>query len=185
METYAVGSTAATTPSIDRSGFNSMSSEDFFELLVTELQQQDPLEPTDTSDMLGQVSQIRTIEQSTQLMTTLEQLTQQQRTAGASDLLGKFVEAFSVDDEGTVSAIGGVVTSVRFGSDGVAVLELDTGQQLSANDVTRICTVEQAELSAVSDDESDDSADKSEATARSRSGALGIPGLSLNSSLSL
>lgn len=153
MQTYAVGTTAELTGASRPSAVNQMSSEDFFKLLVAELQQQDPLEPTETADMIGQVSQVRSIEQSQQLIATLEQLTSQQRTVGVSELLGRFVEAEVVAADGTRSAIVGVVTGVRFGADGVAVLELDTGGTVRASDVTRVMTVEQAELEFASGEE--------------------------------
>ena len=138
MATTAVSSTTQAPLSTATSTADRMKSADFFKLLVTELQQQDPLEPTKTGDMISQVSQIRNIEVSQQLMTTLDQLTKQQRTAGASELLGKYVEATVAAADGTQSAVSGVVTGVRFGSDGVAVLELDSGQTVRATDVTRV-----------------------------------------------
>lgn len=155
MQTYALGSTAELTGASRQSAVDRMSSGDFFKLLVVELQQQDPFEPTKTADMIGQVSQIRGIEQSQQLMDVLEQLTSQQRTAGASELLGRFVEAEIVAADGTRSMIAGVVTGVRFGADGVAVLELDTGGTVRASDVTRVMTVEQAELGSAAGEKSE------------------------------
>jgi flagellar hook assembly protein FlgD len=102
------------------------------------LQQQDPFEPAKTGDMIGQVSQIRSIELSSQLTSVLEQLNRQQRTLGASELLGKLVEAQVVQLDGSRIQVAGLVTAVRFGTDGVAVLELDSGQAVRAADVTRV-----------------------------------------------
>lgn len=156
METYAVNATAPLTGSTAERGVSQMTSGDFFKLLVTELQQQDPLEPTKTADMISQVSQIRSIELSHQLTTTLEQLTRQQRTAGASELLGKLVEATALSPDGTLTTIAGVVTAVRFGADGVALLELDSGEVVRAAAVTRVTTLEagvQAAAASGSDDD--------------------------------
>jgi len=153
MQSYAVAPTAAAVSASTRSSFDQMRTEDFFRLLIAELQQQDPFEPTKTADMISQVSQIRSIEQTDQLTTTLQLITQQQRTAGASELLGKYVEAVVVQSDGSAQEIGGVVTGVRFNPDGTAILELDTGQAVLAADVTRVSTVE-------SRNQSDSDADK-------------------------
>ena len=68
--------------------------------------------------MIGQVSQIRSIELSKNLTDALSQITSQQRTAGASDLLGKYVTATVANTDGSKQDISGVVTGVRFDSDG-------------------------------------------------------------------
>ncbi len=52
---------------------SSMSSTDFMHLLVTELQNQDPLEPMSTSEMSSQLSQMTMNEQLTEMAATLEQ----------------------------------------------------------------------------------------------------------------
>ncbi len=145
MNTTAVGSASSATGLTTRTAANQMTDQDFFKLLVTELQNQDPFEPTKTADMIAQVSQIRSIETSSELMTTLQNLTAQQRTNGTSELLGKYVEATVTDAEGTKTTITGLVTGVRFESDGTAMLELDNGQAIRAVDVTRVTTVSQAQ----------------------------------------
>jgi len=153
METYAVASTVPAAGSTAERGLNQMKSEDFFQLLVTELQQQDPFEPAKTADMISQVSQIRSIELSHQLTETLQQLTNQQRTAGASELLGKFVEALAIGADGTPATLAGVVTAVRFAEDGTALLELDTGEVVRAADVTRVSSLEPTESATVADED--------------------------------
>lgn len=143
MPTTAIGATgaAAASPLQDR-GLDSLRSEDFFKILVTELQQQDPMEPNKTSDMISQVSQIRSIELSGQLTDTLGQLAQQQRASGASDLIGKYVQAAMQAEDGAPVVIDGVVTGVQFASDGSATLELDTGMAVRATDVFEVTTAE-------------------------------------------
>lgn len=126
-------------------GIGALKSEDFFKILVTELQQQDPLNPAETSDMIGNVSQIRSIELSSQLSDTLDSLVKQQRTAGTTDMIGKYIVAFSANEAGEAQPVEGVVSSVYFGSDGSAVLELDTGQAVRAADVSQMTTPEEAE----------------------------------------
>ena len=187
MSITAVDATTSTTTTKTDQGLASLQSEDFFKILVTELQQQDPFEPAKTADMIGQVSQIRSIELSKNLTDALTQLTQQQHTAGTGELLGKFVTATVHGEDGSEAEISGIVTGVRFGSDGAAVLELDTGQTVLAADVTRIAAAETLDAlpETVSEDdaESEDNAeangqsnaaDKSEQTSKGLLSWLGL-----------
>lgn len=125
-------------------GLGTMKSEDFFRILVSELRQQDPFEPAKTSDLVNQVSQIRGIELSSQLTSSLEQLAGQQRGESLGGLIGRYVSATITDAAGTQSLVEGVVTGVRFDGE-TPVLELDSGQSIPAASVTRVTTLEQAE----------------------------------------
>lgn len=167
METSATSALAPVTTRATSSSdaTNQLSTDEFFKLLVTELQQQDPLEPTKTADMISQVSQINSIEVSKQLTEVLAQLSSQQQSSGVSDLIGKYVEAEVTTSDGETAEIAGVVTGVRFGSDGAAVLELDTGDMLLASDVQRITSLENAGVSVAADsDEKDESTSKTSST---------------------
>jgi flagellar basal-body rod modification protein FlgD len=127
-------------------GMNALSSEDFFRLLVTELQQQDPLAPAKTGDMINQVAQIRSIEQSKTLNDTLQAMQANAQQAGVSVLIGKFVVAHAKDADGVEQQLSGVVTGVRFDVDGSAWLDLDNGTTVAVSDVKRIMSTEAAEL---------------------------------------
>ncbi len=144
MQVAGVGATAPNVAE-KQSGLQSLKSEDFFQILVTELQQQDPFEPTKTSDMVAQVSDIRSIELSQQLSETLGRLADQQQTAGVSDLIGKFVVSAQDTGEGEQNLVAGIVTGVRFASDGSTLLELDTGQSVLASEVDQIIAPELVE----------------------------------------
>ncbi len=165
-------SALSTRPASDR-GIATLSSEDFFKILVSELQTQDPLEPSKTSDMIGQVSQIRSIELSSKMGDTLDTLVQQQRTAGMADFLGKFVTAVTNGPDGSPIATEGVVTGVVFAGDGSAVLELDNGLAVAVRDVVRVTTLEQHEQLEALDSAADEliepaASDKQEAQSRNR-----------------
>jgi flagellar basal-body rod modification protein FlgD len=173
MQTLAVGPPSAPVAAPPRRGLNDLKSEDFFKLLVTEMQQQDPLEPTKTADMIGQVSQIRSIELSGQLTDTLELLAKQQRILGASDLIGRFVTAVIEAPDGTQVEASGVVTGVRFDADGSAILELDTGEAVPASSVQWVTTAEETPAEqpngeGTADHSSGDAQSKAEATAKTK-----------------
>ena len=132
--TSAVGSTGstATGQSAPANGYN-LKPEDFIKMMVTQLQSQDPLQPTSNQDLLAQMSQIGQLETSTQLQTVLQGLAIQTQIGSASSLIGKNVEGMDQSN----NTIHGLVTSVRVQSDGVQ-LELDSGQALSLSRVTSI-----------------------------------------------
>jgi flagellar basal-body rod modification protein FlgD len=144
------GATAANAAARDR-GLGSLKSEDFFKILITELRQQDPMEPQKSADIVNQVSQLRSIELSSQLSNTLDGLARTQRTAGTGDMLGKYVAAQVAGPDGAPVTVDGLVTGVHFNPDGAAMLELDNGQALAASDVMLVTTPEawQARLDAV------------------------------------
>ncbi len=56
MSTTAVTSATSAAQTVFDRGLSGLKSEDFFNILVTELKQQDPFEPAKTADMIGQVS---------------------------------------------------------------------------------------------------------------------------------
>lgn len=139
MTTDTVGSATSASGTLTQgSGLSGMKSEDFFRLLVTEMQQQDPLEPSKTSDMIGQVSQIRSIELSNSLTTALDAMVTQQRAFGTSELIGKYIQADTINADGEPLTVDGVVTAARFNPDGQAVLELDNGLAVAARDVVLV-----------------------------------------------
>jgi len=132
--TSGLGSGASTTtaPAASKSGYN-LKPADFIKMMVTQLQNQDPLQPTSNQDLLAQMSQIGQLETSTQLQTTLQGLGLQSQIGSASSLIGKNVEGMDTNN----NTIHGLVTSVKVQSDGVS-LELDSGQSLSLSRVTSI-----------------------------------------------
>lgn len=94
-DTSAVGSS---TPIVDKSklkpvsdAFTDMGIEDFIKLMVTELQNQDPLNPTDNAQILQQMSQMQSISSTQKLNTTLDAVLLGQNLSNAGSLIGKTV----------------------------------------------------------------------------------------------
>ena len=67
----------------------------FLTLMITELQNQDPLNPMDNAQILQQISQIREIEATTRMQETLESVLLGQNLANASGLINKQVTALT------------------------------------------------------------------------------------------
>jgi len=116
-----------------------LNQEDFLHLMLTELQNQDPLEPLDNAQMVDQITQFSILDQSTLLNEGLSSLYQFQATG----LIGKTVEGVNADGD----TIRGVVQEVVI-SKGEALLILDNDSTLKLNDVTRVLATEEAAQAA-------------------------------------
>ncbi len=82
--------------------------DDFLNLMITELQNQDPLNPMDNAQILNQLGQLQSINASTKLTTTLDSVLLGQNLSSASGLLGKTI--VGLDDAG--KNVTGAVESV-------------------------------------------------------------------------
>ena len=70
----------------------------FLDLMITELQNQDPLNPMENSEILQQISQIREVGATEKLTQTLDSVLLGQNVSSATNLIGKYVRA--MDDTG-------------------------------------------------------------------------------------
>lgn len=80
----------------------------FLKLMITELQNQDPLNPMDNKDMLAQLSQIRSIGATDKLTKTLDSVLLGQNISSATNLIGADISALSDDSQ----SVEGVVDRV-------------------------------------------------------------------------
>ena len=106
---------------------------DFIKMMITQLQNQDPLQPSSSDQLLAQMSQIGQLQSSTQLQDSLKGLVLQNQIGAAGNLIGRSVEGTNDQDQ----PVTGIVDSVRVAQDGV-YLELHNGQQLAMAKVTKI-----------------------------------------------
>lgn len=139
METTSVQPSSTTCTSCSQ-GFQELNGEDFFKVLIAQLVNQDPLEPTSNQELLAQMASIREIELNTSLTDSLKNLTGQQQFGSASSLIGRRVTG-PVGEDGT--AVSGRVVSARFETDGRIYLQLDSGQELNLADVVNVADAEQ------------------------------------------
>lgn len=85
----------------------------FLDLLLAEMQNQDPLNPMDNSEMVQQISQIREISATNQLTDTLNSVLLGQSVSTASSLIGKQISALTDDAKN----VEGVVDRVSMEKD--------------------------------------------------------------------
>ena len=94
----------------------------FLRLLIAQMQNQDPTNPTDPAQWMGQVASFSNVEQSIQANAKLDAMMTSMALSQVDGIIGHTVTS----NDGTIS---GKVTSVRIISGG-AVAMLDTGKEL-------------------------------------------------------
>jgi len=129
----ALDPTDAALRTTTSTGFSSMSSADFIRIMFTELANQDPFAPSDSSALLEQMNSIRSIESNIDLMERLDALVFENKLSSAANLIGKEVQGLTSDG----FRVEGIVTAVlRFGDD--VALELTDGDRISIDNVEMI-----------------------------------------------
>jgi len=115
------------TTSTGRTGTSNLGKDDFLRLLVTQLQHQDPLNPTDDTQFIAQMAQFSSLEQ----MQNLYNIGEIQE---ANSLIGRYVKAQEYQTPGEPDLVYGQVYGVRSES-GVNYLLLDGGREVKVSDV--------------------------------------------------
>ena len=87
-----------------------LSQQDFLKLLVTQMTSQDPMKPTDSQDLLSQMTQFSTLNANNALQSQLAQMQALNEFSQAGSLLGKQV-SLQVDDTVAQGVVTGVDTS--------------------------------------------------------------------------
>lgn len=114
-------SSSSSTPSNPSANLNE---QDFLQLLVAQLQYQDPMDPTDDQSFIQEQAQFSTVEGINNMQSTLTTMTTGQKMSNADSLIGMNVEYTGSDgsvESGVVSSASdsnGTVT-VQVGSDQV------------------------------------------------------------------
>jgi flagellar basal-body rod modification protein FlgD len=125
-------STTTTVPSSNSSPTSSdvpsasLDYDDFLQLLIAEMQNQDPTDPMDTSEYVAQFAAFSTVEQAIQTNAKLDAMLTSSAIAQADSIIGHTVTS----GDGTVT---GEVVSLKITSDG-PLATLADGQQLLLGD---------------------------------------------------
>ena len=132
------------TASAKTGATKTLSGSDFLNLMIQQLSQQDPLSPTDSNQLLSQMSQISTLQSNTDMQASLKGLTLQQSIGAGGNLIGKTITGLDANG----NALQGVVTSIKV-ADQQVNLELDTGNELPMQNVTLIAPTGGSTLSSL------------------------------------
>ncbi|TWT31216.1 Basal-body rod modification protein FlgD [Posidoniimonas corsicana] len=126
----ALGAGSATS-STGKDAFNDIDLNVFLQLMITELQNQDPLNPLENDELLAQISQIREVGATDKLTQTLDAVLLGQNVSSATNLIGADVVALTDDGQ----RVTGNVRRVTI-ADGQPTLDLavDTETKASATE---------------------------------------------------
>ncbi|HOP75135.1 MAG TPA: flagellar hook capping FlgD N-terminal domain-containing protein [Bacillota bacterium] len=128
MQVSSTTSTQSNTSTQRKTG-STLGKDDFLRLLVTQMQNQDPLNPTEDTEFIAQMAQFTSLEQ----MQNLVKITQFQQ---ASTMIDKNVKA-EVTEDGYTQLVYGRVTSARE-IGGEMYLTLNNGVQIKADEVLAV-----------------------------------------------
>ncbi|MHB0955770.1 MAG: flagellar hook assembly protein FlgD [Pirellulaceae bacterium] len=131
----------STTISRGKSGINDVDVDGFLKLMIAEMQNQDPLNPMENSEMMQQLGQMRSIGATDKLTATLDSVLMGQNLTTASSLIGKEISALT--DAG--SNIEGRVDRVTVAAeeDQVATVRIHIGENsISLKNVREILSAD-------------------------------------------
>jgi flagellar basal-body rod modification protein FlgD len=135
MAIEALGAVSSTTSS--STAASSVSLQDFVRILVSQLNNQDPLKPMDNQEFVTQLAQFTSLEQSRQLNQNLEALLSVQSTTQSVGLIGR-----TVDVQAESGLASGQVIQLDFSSgEPRLTVRTATGDILTAIRVSQIQTV--------------------------------------------
>ncbi|WP_156289067.1 flagellar hook assembly protein FlgD [Oceanobacillus salinisoli] len=126
------------SPTLDKDGF--------LKILMTQLQNQDPTAPMDDNEMVQQMSTLTSLEQMMNMASSIDKLVQNQLVSPViqySHMIGKEVMYQQVDERTgqELGVLSGNVVAVSQ-KEGSAILELDNGEKIYADAVTKVSTTE-------------------------------------------
>jgi flagellar basal-body rod modification protein FlgD len=90
-----------------------MGATDFLSLLTTELKNQDPLNPVDSTQSIAQLAQFSALQATTSMSNNFSAFQSNFAVSQASGLLGDTVTVASTDGNGNASTVSGIVKSVQ------------------------------------------------------------------------
>ena len=128
----ATASTAAKSGTTTTDSTASVDKDMFLKLMVAQLKNQDPSNPTDSTAFLAQTAQFTSLEKLTDVAEQTSQALSAQLAFGASGLVGRTVTYTGADG----AARTGPVTSVRFSTSG-PMLEV-AGAEVTLSSITNV-----------------------------------------------
>jgi flagellar basal-body rod modification protein FlgD len=125
-------------PTTTSTGNSSLGKDEFLKILMTQLQNQDPLNPMQDKEFIAQMAQFSTLEQTTNMASMLEKFLniQSDSLLKYSELIGKQVDWKNDEESGS-----GIVKSIKQSGTEI-VLELGNGEEVSSNSVIEVSKAE-------------------------------------------
>ncbi len=130
--TGTAGTTGTTGTTVSRTD-NGMGENDFLQLMMLQLKNQDPLNPSDPTQYLSELANFSTLEQETNIAGSSQTTATEQSTAAALGLLGHTVSY--TDSSGATQS--GTVQKIDFTSSGPQ-LTINGSTGISLADITEV-----------------------------------------------
>ncbi|MEX0717930.1 MAG: flagellar hook capping FlgD N-terminal domain-containing protein [Planctomycetaceae bacterium] len=92
MAVAAIGGSSS-VPVVDpaKTGFNGLTADHFMKMLITQLKNQDPLEPVGNEEILNQISTMRSLQSNIELGDAMKAITSNQQLSTAAGFIGRSV----------------------------------------------------------------------------------------------
>jgi flagellar basal-body rod modification protein FlgD len=132
--TAATDPTKAATKAATKTSGPTLGKDDFLKLLVGQLKNQDPMNPSSDTDFIGQMAQFSQLEQTTNMASANDKLAAQQSGARAVSLLGRTI---TYPDATTGVSTTGVVDRVEW-SAGLPTLTVGGVAGINPESVTAV-----------------------------------------------
>ncbi|MVA19464.1 flagellar hook assembly protein FlgD [Agrobacterium vitis] len=110
----------------------SMDYDSFLQLLIAQLQNQDPTEPMDATEQVSQLATFSQVEQSIKTNTLLRSMLQAEALTRAGDIVGKTVTSSDGETTGVVSNVKVADDAVTLTTSSGGTVELQTGVNFSS-----------------------------------------------------
>jgi flagellar basal-body rod modification protein FlgD len=137
---------------------DTLGKDQFLSILVTQLRNQDPMQPLQDKDFIAQMAQFTSVEQ---LMNMATEITLMRQSIGsASSLIGKTIEWNEYDEAGSIVPVNGVVDSI-ISKEGILYATVGASE-VALDYVTAISETKANTNTPENDDTSSDTADAAE-----------------------
>jgi flagellar basal-body rod modification protein FlgD len=132
MSINSITAAGAPTPTQPKREDSSLGKDQFLSLLVAQLQNQDPMAPSDNFEYMGQLAQFSTLEQITNVASEVGRLRESDQLSQSVALIGKTV-GYIGDDEQPAQGVVSKVTVV----DGAIEMTID-GKTVTPSQITTV-----------------------------------------------
>jgi len=124
--------------SVDKQAKKELDRNAFFKLLITQLQNQDPLKPMEDKEFIAQMAQFSSLEQMNNMNENMNKFMDVQKINQNSALIGKTVEKEVTQDDKT-NKVKGEVVKVSFEEGNTyAHLDNENNDKINVDDITAI-----------------------------------------------
>lgn len=136
MNTYIDSSNYLANHSKERMPNPELGKDEFLKILMTQLQNQDPLDPMDDKDFIAQMATFSSLEQTMNMAESLEQMVQNQFQSPVVQYSHMIGQTVTYEDENEEELTSSVLAISQ--KEGKALLELANEEQIAVDDITKI-----------------------------------------------